>query len=618
ELKATSGQWMQASPSSSSAGSLRGAAVGASALPSGGVGGYRRRSLQGGSPPVVVSPILSAPNSVPATPQHGSRLPPGATVLPTPVLPAQLQAAATNPEHIPRKFLAAQAYYRLQQQQPNNGGPSAVSDIHSHVNNITSAGCNVEGGRVASTGVEGEAEGDAATTTAVDVVVYDDVSLPPRAPSSTSIGPCDPALNHLNHNVNRNFLTQPELDVPSAPLKFGPGFDSPSQRQVPPPSRSRSPRTPRRGSPAPRSASAQSSSPSPSPSPSLNGVPPRWAPIGRPPLNNNNLTKGLTAIKTSSLSSLSSDASLSLASVGGGFSTPHHLPLGTTTQQTKHNSLNNSQNAAAKGTIPPAKPKRFDERAIYCNVVGSGGVGTGSANNKNNNNNNNVVSVGSKIRPGSDHQHSAGGAGEVLAPTESKSQRTLAGLSSAAFVDAGGVIGEPQAHQQPLFSQPVPLSWRGQREGALSPLQLVDGHAGPASPQLGQTKHRSLGQQQGQIQQQQAKLRQYSSPFGGHALDLNDSSSSGRGGVSSYLEAAATGQRANSPANSDASSKNDESVIFRRVTIKKKVDSSSSTGSSDTQPQKRISVSRGSVGLQGDTHDGECLKANFEETSYRF
>lgn len=144
---------MQASPSST--GPVRGTAgAGTPPYPA---GGYRRRSLQSGSSPVVISPVLSAPNSVPATPQHGSRLPPGATILPSAVLPAQLQATATNPEHIPRKFLAAQAYYKLQQQI--DGGSSAVSeDDQGTIVVDTTGGVRVE----------------------LATKVYDDVCVPPK------------------------------------------------------------------------------------------------------------------------------------------------------------------------------------------------------------------------------------------------------------------------------------------------------------------------------------------------------------------------------------------------------------------------------------------------------
>ncbi|XP_022694987.1 uncharacterized protein LOC111263839 isoform X2 [Varroa jacobsoni] len=506
ELKATSGQWMQASPSSSSAGSLRGAALGAggSALPcgvgSGGSGGggskeagnYRRRFPQSGSPPVVVSPILSAPNSVPATPQHGSRLPPGATVLPTPVLPSQLQAAASNPEHIPRKFLAAQAYYKLQQQQQQTNGGN--------------------------------------------------------------------------------------LAVPSAPLKFGPGFDSSPQRQTPPPSRSHSPQTPHRRSPAPRSSSTHLSSPSTSPSPSLNGVPRRCTPI-------NKHTKGSTSAKTSSLSTLSSETS-SIASSGGKEpSTPHHLLVGaasaTNSQQTEHNSLNHSCSTTAlkRSPVLPAKPKRLDERSVSSATSGT------SSNNK-------AVSVRNKGRLTSEPHFSGPGRvilGSTLSGTGNQSPNSSIGLSSPGVTaTSAGICGAAgPIQQQPVSAQSVPLSWRSQRENASNSLEIVDSHLGSLSPQPGQAST---------LHQQSRQFRPHSSPAVGHG----PSGSSGDGRVDVDLGQAVTGQRASSPTNSDSSSKNDVSVIFRRVTIKKKAESNSSTGSSDTQAYKTISATQGGAGPRGE------------------
>ncbi|XP_022653685.1 uncharacterized protein LOC111247254 isoform X5 [Varroa destructor] len=620
ELKATSGQWMQASPSSSSAGSLRGAALGAggSALPcgvgSGGSGGggskeagnYRRRFPQSGSPPVVVSPILSAPNSVPATPQHGSRLPPGATVLPTPVLPSQLQAAASNPEHIPRKFLAAQAYYKLQQQQQQtNGGNLAVSDNFQHNDNKSDTynnDCknkprNHNWGSVNKSVADGGAAGtaserDGATTTTappVDVVVYDDVSLPPRTPSLPSIGlPCSADLSdhhhqtqycNLNNQSNYHLInTQSKVDVPSAPLKFGPGFDSSPQRQTPPPSRSHSPQTPHRRSPAPRSSSTHLSSPSTSPSPSLNGVPRRCTPI-------NKHTKGSTSAKTSSLSTLSSETS-SIASSGGKEpSTPHHLLVGTASatnsQQTEHNSLNHSCSTTAlkRSPVLPAKPKRLDERSVSSATSGT------SSNNK-------AVSVRNKGRLTSEPHFSGPGRvilGSTLSGTGNQSPSSSIGLSSPGVTaTSAGICGAAgPIQQQPVSAQSVPLSWRSQRENASNSLEIVDSHLGSLSPQPGQAST---------LHQQSRQFRPHSSPAVGHG----PSGSSGDGRVDVDLGQAVTGQRASSPTNSDSSSKNDVSVIFRRVTIKKKAESNSSTGSSDTQAYKTISATQGGAGPRGE------------------
>lgn len=214
--------------------------------------------------------------------------------------------------------------------------------------------------------------------------------------------------------------------VPSAPLKFGPGFDSP-QRAAAPPSRSHSPcATPRR-SPG-RSSSVQSSSPSPSPSPSLNGVPIRWAPI-RSPIHKR---------QTSSLSSLSSDASF-------------------------------SQQA----------PLRVDERAIDCG------------------------------RPVSDPQ--------------------------------GGAKAE----------SPVPLPRRGRKEGEASPSNNKPPRANPQA-------------RPSQQSQQQARGVRAHSPRGTAPTFNNKTSVSTQPASSPAVGNPAQKPRPTSPTNSEASSKNDESVIFRR------------------------------------------------------